>query len=199
MFDGLEYLHTRQPPICHGDLKSLNILVSSSCNAIITDFGSARVLSGEDNRGEDQDNFPSRHVDQPVAEEEESGAEVTIVASVNQLTLTGPVWSLRWAAPEIVTEEKRPGLASDIWSAGWVCWEMMTDKVPFGELKRDCAIILKVVQGTVPSIHEEAQLAQVIRLCSLMRDCWKFKPENRPDATHCCREIKWIVSLAFFI
>ncbi|KIO17100.1 hypothetical protein M407DRAFT_85297, partial [Tulasnella calospora MUT 4182] len=41
---GLEYLHSRKPPICHGDLKSLNILVSSSYRAIITDFGSARVL-----------------------------------------------------------------------------------------------------------------------------------------------------------
>ncbi|KIO19446.1 hypothetical protein M407DRAFT_246160, partial [Tulasnella calospora MUT 4182] len=43
-FEGLKYLHTRQPPICHGDLKSLNILVSSSYRAIITDFGSARVV-----------------------------------------------------------------------------------------------------------------------------------------------------------
>ncbi|KIO24211.1 hypothetical protein M407DRAFT_44656, partial [Tulasnella calospora MUT 4182] len=40
---GVEYLHSRQPPICHGDLKSLNILVDSSCHALITDFGSARI------------------------------------------------------------------------------------------------------------------------------------------------------------
>ncbi|KIO33583.1 hypothetical protein M407DRAFT_17546 [Tulasnella calospora MUT 4182] len=39
---GVEYLHTRQPPICHGDLKSLNILINSSYHAVITDFGSAR-------------------------------------------------------------------------------------------------------------------------------------------------------------
>ncbi|KIO19005.1 hypothetical protein M407DRAFT_54037, partial [Tulasnella calospora MUT 4182] len=120
MFEGLKYLHTHEPPICHGDLKSLNILVSSSCRAIITDFGSARLVS------------------------------ITIVATTNQLTLTGPVWSLRWAAPELITEEQQPGLASDIWSAGWVCWEMMTDRVPFDDIKRDCAIMLKVVQGTVP-------------------------------------------------
>ncbi|KIO20157.1 hypothetical protein M407DRAFT_81884, partial [Tulasnella calospora MUT 4182] len=40
---GLLYLHTHDPPICHGDLKSLNILVNSSYQAIITDFGSARI------------------------------------------------------------------------------------------------------------------------------------------------------------
>ncbi|KIO19000.1 hypothetical protein M407DRAFT_61371, partial [Tulasnella calospora MUT 4182] len=45
MFGGLGYLHTREPPIRHGDLKSLNILVSSSYEAIITDFGSARLVT----------------------------------------------------------------------------------------------------------------------------------------------------------
>ncbi|KAG8893931.1 LRR receptor-like serine/threonine-protein kinase fls2, partial [Tulasnella sp. 417] len=39
---GLNYLHGRNPPICHGDMKSLNILVNSRLRAIITDFGSAR-------------------------------------------------------------------------------------------------------------------------------------------------------------
>ncbi|KIO20124.1 hypothetical protein M407DRAFT_81907 [Tulasnella calospora MUT 4182] len=39
---GVEYLHSRNPPICHGDLKSLNILVNWGCRAVITDLGSAR-------------------------------------------------------------------------------------------------------------------------------------------------------------
>ncbi|KIO32560.1 hypothetical protein M407DRAFT_50041, partial [Tulasnella calospora MUT 4182] len=41
--NGLQYLHAHDPPICHGDLKSLNILVNSSYQAVITDFGSARI------------------------------------------------------------------------------------------------------------------------------------------------------------
>ncbi|KIO17636.1 hypothetical protein M407DRAFT_58798, partial [Tulasnella calospora MUT 4182] len=36
---GVEYLHTRTPPIFHGDLKSINILVNSKCRAVLTDFG----------------------------------------------------------------------------------------------------------------------------------------------------------------
>ncbi|KIO32716.1 hypothetical protein M407DRAFT_66312, partial [Tulasnella calospora MUT 4182] len=39
---GVTYLHSRNPPICHGDLKSVNILVTTKCRAVITDFGSAR-------------------------------------------------------------------------------------------------------------------------------------------------------------
>ncbi|KIO20719.1 hypothetical protein M407DRAFT_29658 [Tulasnella calospora MUT 4182] len=41
---GLSYLHERDPPICHGDLKSLNILVNPENRAVITDFGSARAV-----------------------------------------------------------------------------------------------------------------------------------------------------------
>lgn len=65
-----------------------------------------------------------RHPDRFLPDETDSCPQVTVVASANQLTLTGHVWSLRWAAPEIVKEEDRPSLASDIRSAGWVCWEV---------------------------------------------------------------------------
>ncbi|KIO24753.1 hypothetical protein M407DRAFT_25902 [Tulasnella calospora MUT 4182] len=41
---GISYLHGRNPPVCHGDLKSLNILVNSDSQALITDFGSARAI-----------------------------------------------------------------------------------------------------------------------------------------------------------
>lgn len=48
---------------------------------------------------------------------------IRVGAAGNQLTLTGPAWSLRWAPPEVVNGI-RPGLSSDIWAAGWVCWEV---------------------------------------------------------------------------
>ncbi|KAG9030402.1 hypothetical protein FS837_003283 [Tulasnella sp. UAMH 9824] len=196
MFRGLKYLHSRKPPICHGDLKSLNILVNASYRAVITDFGSSRVLGNEDGRAVDGNDV--QH-DRRASTEVEGGDStgVTAVASANQLTLTGPVWSLRWAAPELVKEEKQPGLASDIWSAGWVCWEIMTDKVPFEGLKRDSAIMFKVIQGEVPLIHEEADVGQVVALCSLMTDCWRYKSEDRPEVDQCCKEVKWMVSLTF--
>ncbi|KAG9022451.1 hypothetical protein FS837_006354, partial [Tulasnella sp. UAMH 9824] len=157
----------------------LNILVNSSCRAVITDFGSARVLRSDNDRPTNQEKM--RNAGEVAATDEgDNCPEVTLVALVNQLTLTGPLWSLRWAAPELVKEETRPGLASDIWSAGWVCWEMMTDRVPFEDLIRDCAVMLKVIQGRVPMIKENGEVAQVMSLCSLMTDCWKYKPEDRP-------------------
>ncbi|KIO18995.1 hypothetical protein M407DRAFT_62632, partial [Tulasnella calospora MUT 4182] len=148
-FEGLQYLHNRQPPICHGDLKSLNILVSSSYRAVITDFGSARVVRESE-------------------DEAKSG-----------LTLTGPAWSLRWAPPEVVNGTP-PGLSSDTWSAGWVCWEIMTGKLPFSDLQRVPDIMMRVVEGQVPSTSEDKHLSQIVRLCSLMTDCWAFNPRERP-------------------
>ncbi|KAG9025905.1 hypothetical protein FS837_004787 [Tulasnella sp. UAMH 9824] len=107
---GIEYMHTRQPPICHADLKSLNVLVKSDRRAVITDFGSARMLqeSGPDSR----------------QSSDAEGAElpVTIDSVDAQLTLSGPAWSLRWAAPEVLSGGN-PGLASDMWAFAWICWE----------------------------------------------------------------------------
>ncbi|KIO26359.1 hypothetical protein M407DRAFT_24325 [Tulasnella calospora MUT 4182] len=196
MFNGLQYLHTREPPICHGDLKSLNILVSSSYHAIITDFGSARLMNERIERKVAQNT--TRNAGRVQTGDQTTGsshARVTITVSANQLTFTGPDWTLRWAAPELLVKDEPPSLASDVWSAGWVCWEMMTDRIPFDDIQRDPAIVLNVIEAKLPPIHEDAQLAQVFALCSMMRDCWKFEPENRPQVSQCCKEVEWMPSV----
>ncbi|KIO18019.1 hypothetical protein M407DRAFT_32314 [Tulasnella calospora MUT 4182] len=196
-FEGIEYLHTRQPPICHGDLKSLNILVSASYRAIITDFGSARILKEGEDRPEDRDKIrdvTGASAVAPATDERIDSTEITIVASSNHLTLTGPAWSLRWAAPEVALVEPQ-NLASDIWAAGWICWEVITNKVPFPELNAEGAIVLKVVEGQVPVAREDRQLSQIVRLCSLMTDCWAFDPRNRPNISQCKTEVNRMPSI----
>ncbi|KIO25215.1 hypothetical protein M407DRAFT_25439, partial [Tulasnella calospora MUT 4182] len=127
---GLEHLHTRQQPIRHGDLKSLNILVNS-------DRGSPRRQAASTNSNETLgDGCP----------------EVTISTANTELTLTSPGWSFRWAAPEILNEED-PCLASDIWALGWIAWEIITDNYPFPEVKTNNLIVIKVVMGLLPSLH----------------------------------------------
>ncbi|KIO23199.1 hypothetical protein M407DRAFT_27347 [Tulasnella calospora MUT 4182] len=191
MFEGLEYLHTRQPPIRHGDLKSLNILVSSSYRAVITDFGSARALS----RAEHQTVEPSAG---QVTERASARAEhdtcqgVRIVATADQLTLTGPAWSLRWAAPEVLNATEDLGLSSDIWSAGWVCWEVMTDKLPFPELQSDVDITLQIVQKIDRLTPDQEEMKNVVALCNLMADCWEFEPDSRPQSAQCTKRVKWM-------
>ncbi|KAG8905280.1 hypothetical protein FRB99_000297 [Tulasnella sp. 403] len=43
---GLKYLHNRDPPVCHGDVKSANILVDADGHAMLNDFGLARSMEG---------------------------------------------------------------------------------------------------------------------------------------------------------
>ncbi|KIO23712.1 hypothetical protein M407DRAFT_77776 [Tulasnella calospora MUT 4182] len=44
---GLQYLHSRVPPICHGDIKGSNVLIKYDGRAAICDFGLAQVLDEE--------------------------------------------------------------------------------------------------------------------------------------------------------
>ncbi|KAI6131328.1 kinase-like domain-containing protein, partial [Pisolithus thermaeus] len=37
--NGLYYLHSHELRVVHGDLKGVNVLVSSNCRALLTDFG----------------------------------------------------------------------------------------------------------------------------------------------------------------
>ncbi|KIO29698.1 hypothetical protein M407DRAFT_70087, partial [Tulasnella calospora MUT 4182] len=114
---GLEYLHSRDPPICHGDLKSLNILVNSLYRAVIADFGSARILR-KDLRPE-ANQQPTPHSER----RDDASLVAVLSASDATLTLTGPSVSFRWASPEIMRGED-PHLASDVWALGWICWEV---------------------------------------------------------------------------
>ena len=44
--EGMAYLHSREPPIIHRDLKSQNIFLTKKGNIRLGDFGIARVLNG---------------------------------------------------------------------------------------------------------------------------------------------------------
>lgn len=69
----------------------------------------------------------------------------------------------------------------------------MTGKFPFPELSSESAITLTVIQGSVPSTREDAQLSQITSLCSLMTDCWKFDPRDRPSILQCGNAVAWMV------
>ncbi|KAG8915017.1 hypothetical protein FRC00_008726 [Tulasnella sp. 408] len=159
--NGLEYLHSRNPPVCHGDLKSLNILVNSSYRAIITDFGSARArrsVATDDSEPGSTRQLAAAVVDDVAQEVTSPKAEFDV--SNFDFTLTGPGFSLRWTAPEVLDNGVQD-LPSDI---------------------TEGAIIMHAVKGKMPAVRENAQLSHILKLCGLMSECWNLEPANRLDA-----------------
>ncbi|KIO21117.1 hypothetical protein M407DRAFT_29277 [Tulasnella calospora MUT 4182] len=185
---GLNYLHGRNPPICHGDLKSLNILVNLDNRAVITDFGSARAVDPA--TGVHTTTVTERQDQTATTAPEMERLKVEIAASGESITMTGPAWTVRWAAPELLRGEL-PGLPSDIWAFGWICWEAITGNFPFEE-ENDVGVVLRVMKSDLPAIGDNTQLKQIRMLCSLMEECLILGPNERPPAVRCQQVISYM-------
>ncbi|KDQ17864.1 hypothetical protein BOTBODRAFT_643864 [Botryobasidium botryosum FD-172 SS1] len=93
---GLEYMHTRDPPIIHGDLKANNILVSDDGFACLSDFGLSRTYVEPSSRAT------------LAAADQQAQAPITMAYHAN----------FRWGAPEVLLDDMCRTLASDIYSLG---------------------------------------------------------------------------------
>ncbi|KAG9034852.1 hypothetical protein FS837_002110, partial [Tulasnella sp. UAMH 9824] len=196
---GIKYLHTRDTPIYHGDLKSANILVNSQNRAVITDFGSARYL--------DESTPPRARVQKPATIPSGSLIEQPNLNTISVrfefcsigtlITLTGTAWTLRWAAPELVNDE-HPCLGSDIWAFAWLCWEagykgfVMTRQIPFHDEMNDLKLMAQLATRSfnLPSIVNHEQLSQIQMLCRLINNCWSLDVDGRPTADACLSELE---------
>ncbi|KAG8914610.1 hypothetical protein FRC00_012098 [Tulasnella sp. 408] len=170
-----------------------NILVSSDNRALITDFGSARLLDQRRKSSTDDSKVPTRRIKESNAEANNSlSIEFSITDTI--ITVTGPAWTLRWAAPEVLDGEL-PDLPSDIWAFGWICWEIMTNSYPFADVKQDAAVVLRVVAGDLPSVENNVHTSQMRALCHMMGECWALDPHNRPSAKKCMTGAQWMTKI----
>jgi len=46
LFEGVHYLHTRSPPVIHGDLHDRNVVISDTGDCLLCDFGLSRIKHG---------------------------------------------------------------------------------------------------------------------------------------------------------
>ncbi|KAG8906836.1 hypothetical protein FRB99_006011 [Tulasnella sp. 403] len=49
--EGVKYLHTLDPPVCHGDIKAVNVLVNNQGRAVLCDFGLTKAIDEEHHSG----------------------------------------------------------------------------------------------------------------------------------------------------
>ncbi|KIO26932.1 hypothetical protein M407DRAFT_23869 [Tulasnella calospora MUT 4182] len=195
---GLHYLHNHEPPICHGDLKSLNILVNAFNRGVITDFGCTRINPRSQDCGETQASsrlLTAAGVNLSAANDALPTAPATSMAP--QKKPVAPGYSTRWAAPELLLQvetEAEADLRSDIWAFGLLCWEIITGHFPFHDISAPGRVIFEVMQGKVPNFEADERMSQLAGLCDLMKSCLVHDPNKRPDAARCLSDIMWMAS-----
>ncbi len=124
---GLHYLHTYNPIIIHGDLKSLNVLLTGNpdCPKVkIGDFGMALLKT-------------------------ETQSKTTRTGSSTSKGLT-----VSWAAPELFSLKGKKTPASDMYAFGITLWEIATHAYPYANCPDPMIIRTSVVSGEREDVPE---------------------------------------------
>ncbi|KIK56139.1 hypothetical protein GYMLUDRAFT_120159, partial [Collybiopsis luxurians FD-317 M1] len=122
---GICYLHSRDPPVIHGDIRGGNILVTDDHRCCLADFGLTLV---------------STH------------SETWSVATSSATTKGSMRWL---APEYISLSESLPNHTSrDVYAFGCTIIETITQKPPFNELKNDASVLLGLMSGARPARPE---------------------------------------------
>lgn len=116
---GLQYLHSRDPPIVHGDLKALNILINDDGGALLSDFGLAKAI-GDKRTGLTTSNGFKGTVRYCSPE----------ALQGNQIECPSDMWSWGCLAMEIITEEEPYHGLNDVRAVMLICGEAHARKTP---------------------------------------------------------------------
>ncbi|KAE9389319.1 hypothetical protein BT96DRAFT_406784 [Gymnopus androsaceus JB14] len=117
---GTEYLHSRNPPVVHGDLKGSNILVANLGQCCLADFGLAGMMS----------------------------TLQTLSSSTGNGTRGSVRWMAPELFD--YTTNSKPSTVTDMYSLGCTIYEIVTGLPPFSEVKPDIAVSMGVVKGARP-------------------------------------------------
>jgi len=157
--DGLDYLHSIQPRIIHGDLKAVNVLVTDEHRACLADFG---LSTASDSQVLNLSSVSTKHAG-------------------GTLRWTSP--ELLEGVQPINTS------SSDIYSFACVSYEIFSGLIPLHEIHDHAVIfqVIRGRRPSRPSICEPWEIAcEDLGLddetWAIIEDCWKTEPANRPVA-----------------
>jgi len=155
---GLEYLHSFNPTIVHGDLKANNVLVSSAGDARITDFGLSHRLAEDMSR---------------------QGYSTAWYKAGNYR------WQAPELLQAETLEQALRTTMSDMYAFGRVIYEVFTRKLPFAEITVEQGVFLAVLNRNVPTRPTGADIVSRgldDRMWVLLNDCCNTNPSRRPAA-----------------
>ncbi|KAG1890003.1 kinase-like domain-containing protein [Suillus subluteus] len=157
---GLEYLHSMEPAVSHGDLKGVNILITSSGRACIADFG---IVTARD-----------------------SNIQMTTTTSgvVGTLHFMAPELLAAESAADLKKLDRR---RCDIYALACVCYEMFTGMCPFKNWPGNPKPL--ILRGHRPERPRETHQVLDDFMWNLIEALWKHKPEERLTAEQVCERI----------
>ncbi|KAE9390761.1 kinase-like protein [Gymnopus androsaceus JB14] len=119
---GLSYLHSRDPPIIHGDIRGANILVSDDCRCCLADFGLALVT-----------------------------AESRTWSIATTSTLKGAIrWMAPELIIQDPSTSSNHA-SGDVYAFGCTIVEILTLQLPFHDQRTDAAVLYSLMSGKRPS------------------------------------------------
>ncbi|KAG9091797.1 hypothetical protein FS749_016238 [Ceratobasidium sp. UAMH 11750] len=110
-----------------------------------------------------------------------------------QESFTGDNSEYRYMAPELMDDETRITYGTDIYSWAMTALEILTDVTPFGAKTKGPKIIQMVTLGQRPKRADHPMIEQYSckdELWSLLEECWRNTPEERPSADVVVQRLK---------
>ncbi|CUA69862.1 Serine/threonine-protein kinase flr-4 [Rhizoctonia solani] len=151
---GLEYLHTLNPPIVHGNINTGKLFIDSAGRTKIGEFGLAALC------------YPLA----PLA------SAITFTGFSRWMSP-----ELLDMDPDDETPTV-PSMPSDIWALGCTIFEIIADKLPYFEYTHDIKIQRAILKGETPGSRHSlvGDDAFGCRLWPILESCWLIEPSERP-------------------
>ncbi|KAG8984882.1 hypothetical protein FRB93_006179 [Tulasnella sp. JGI-2019a] len=159
---GLTYLHRFEPAVCHGDIKGDNVLVDHRGQALLCDFGLAKLVEDGHSGLSTSSNFhgsvrwcsPELFHDSP-------------------RSLASDIWAFGCVVIEVIYECTP---YKHIRSNASVMLQALNRGLP--------------AQPNNLLLPEYLRQKPIINLWDLLEECWKFKSSDRADAKRCTDSIR---------
>ncbi|KAH7925401.1 kinase-like protein [Leucogyrophana mollusca] len=157
---GLDYLHSFEPPVVHGDLRGANVLITPSLRACVADFGLTTL---------------------------EHDVNGPFTPSTSSYGVGALFWTAPELLSYREGERQRKSLASDMYSFGCVCYEIYTGCPKFVKLPLPRAIIAVTEGRQVPRpTHSELDDTT----WDLIEQCWAIEPLSRPVSSEVVHKLR---------
>ncbi|KAG8903765.1 hypothetical protein FRB99_002792 [Tulasnella sp. 403] len=158
---GLEYLHTRNPPICHGDIKALNVLVAENTVVMLCDFGLSKSTESMTAASTTNNAGTSRYWSPELFQQG------------NRPTLESDVWAWGCLLLEVISRHQFLVLDHPD-----VILQIVTGLAPYNDIPLEGRVIHQITENILPAQLDTLGCPTHVR--DLLGQCWKIPSGERP-------------------